>query len=870
MAYYDVGGDVNTNTSNSPDEQNIVDDLTIVPLQKDGFTLCEFCGRVGRRNNFYTKNTNFCSPQCQKSSVRKKHKYNWKFKLMESSEHMAGMIPLEPLPQLQQWHATLNDLQAGPIKQSAALIANSYEWKDELFGCDFLAAPVSLFKHAPLHEMWDTTFEGMKVEVKNTDCDKYSEKMSDYFWVASVLKVKGYMGLLRYEGFGSDDSKDFWVNLCCSEVHPVGWCATRGKPLIPPQSIEDKYTDWKKFLVKQLTGARTLPANFYNKLNDSLVSRFSIGSIMEVVDKNRISQVKVASVCEIIGKRLHIKYYDSSPEDNGFWCHEDSPLIHPVGWAFRVGHTLDAPQSYCQRVAAGRLLSNDTTPEMFFKYPTNEPPLFSEGMKLEAIDPLNLSAICAATVMQILNEGYMMIRIDCYPADATGADWFCYHQRSPCIFPVGFAMANGIPLIPPTGYTIEEFSWDSYLVMSGSLAANRSVFAARGHVVSHGFVAGMRLECADLMDPRLVCVATVARVVADLLKVHFDGWGAEYDQWLWAHSTDMYPVGWCRAVGHRLEGPLQPAPRQPRKPPTKPARRRKKPVGKAQHPLPNITEDSSQNSDMGDAKSDIKSLSPPTSVSEVSADTAPEPEPAKVLAEEDRSLAARRRRTRSGDARNVDTGTGEACKREVRKSVDVRTAAEPTTGDKKNGEDIRSGKARRGETAKIEEKAKRKEIDYQIKKKCEEIKNLEQRLPANEDAENMEIPAETPEPEDSEMSEISQDTSHTDPTPSPPADDKVIPRLINTTVPFNVLNTVDVEHWSTDDVAKFLTVNDCQPYCVNFVNITGPMMLQLTKDEIIELLEMKVGPSLKIFDLIQQLKCKIKQPQCRLLGSYNK
>lgn len=29
----------------------------------------------------------------------------------------------------------------------------------------------------------------------------------------------------------------------------------------------------------------------------------------------------------------------------------------------------------------------------------------------------------------------------------------------------------------------------------------------------------MRLECADLMDPRLVCVATIARVVADLLKV---------------------------------------------------------------------------------------------------------------------------------------------------------------------------------------------------------------------------------------------------------------------------------------------------------------------------------------------------------------
>lgn len=42
--------------------------------------------------------------------------------------------------------------------------------------------------------------------------------------------------MLRYEGFVGDPSKDFWVNLCSSSVHPVGWCAERGKPLIPPKS----------------------------------------------------------------------------------------------------------------------------------------------------------------------------------------------------------------------------------------------------------------------------------------------------------------------------------------------------------------------------------------------------------------------------------------------------------------------------------------------------------------------------------------------------------------------------------------------------------------------------------------------------------
>jgi hypothetical protein len=78
-------------------------------------------------------------------------------------------------------------------------------------------------------------------------------------------------------------------------------------------------------------------------------------------------------------------------------------------------------------------------------------------------------------------------------------------------------------------------------------------------IPAHGFVVGMRLEAADLMDPRLVCVGTVSRVVGRLLKVHFDGWEEEYDQWLDCDSPDMYPVGWCQLVGHKLEGPRAPS-----------------------------------------------------------------------------------------------------------------------------------------------------------------------------------------------------------------------------------------------------------------------------------------------------------------------
>lgn len=88
---------------------------------------------------------------------------------------------------------------------------------------------------------------------------------------------------------------------------------------------------------------------------------------------------------------------------------------------------------------------------------------------------------------------------------------------------------------------------------TNSAAADESLF--HRETAGSGFTPGMKIECADLMDPRLVCVATVAKTVGRVLKVHFDGWEDEYDQWLDAQSPDMYPVGWCILVGHKLEGP---------------------------------------------------------------------------------------------------------------------------------------------------------------------------------------------------------------------------------------------------------------------------------------------------------------------------
>lgn len=82
-------------------------------------------------------------------------------------------------------------------------------------------------------------------------------------------------------------------------------------------------------------------------------------------------------------------------------CHEESPLIHPVGWARKVGHQVVASQEYFERCAMDNYLTTDCTPDMFPEY-RPPPGNFVVGMKLEAVDPLNLAAVCVATVMKVI------------------------------------------------------------------------------------------------------------------------------------------------------------------------------------------------------------------------------------------------------------------------------------------------------------------------------------------------------------------------------------------------------------------------------------------------------------------------------------
>lgn len=447
---------------------------------------------------------------------------------------------------------------------------------------DFSTPNVSAFKHAPMAEFWDRLVTiGIKVEVVNNDAEPQvntfnanfksngngsisvnnigpTRSLEKVYWIATVIKISGYLAKLRYEGYEDDDSNDFWVYLFNDEIHGVGWCASQGKALVPPKNILRRLPDWTMYLIKKLTGARTLPADFRSLIDESLTTRFRPGMKLEVVDKNRVSSVRVATVEMTIGGRLLVSYDGAEPENAGFWTHEKSPLVHPIGWAQFVSHELIATYEYAreslEKVNTKKFSPNDATWDMF-ELPKNELPAghrFEANMKLEAIDPLNLSSICVATVIKVLRCNYLMIGIDGSMCP-TGSDWFCYHATSPYIFPAGFCKANNLKLTTPAND--ENFDWARYLKETGTKAAPPGLF--NKHIPQHGFKEGMIIEAVDLMQSRLVCVATISKVVGRLLRIHFNGWDETFDQWCDCESPDLFPWGWCRLVGYDLEPPRQ-------------------------------------------------------------------------------------------------------------------------------------------------------------------------------------------------------------------------------------------------------------------------------------------------------------------------
>ncbi|XP_078300186.1 lethal(3)malignant brain tumor-like protein 1 isoform X6 [Panthera onca] len=265
---------------------------------------------------------------------------------------------------------------------------------------------------------------------------------------------------------------------------------------------------------------------------------------------------------DVCGYRLRL-HFDGYSECHDFWINANSPDIHPAGWFEKTGHKLQPPKGYKEEEFSWSQYLRSTRAQAAPKHlfvnqshvsgPEQSPPPlgFQVGMKLEAVDRMNPSLVCVASVTDVVDSRFL-VHFDNW--DDT-YDYWC-DPSSPYIHPVGWCQKQGKPLTPPQDYPDpDSFCWEKYLEETGASAVPTWAFKVRP---PHSFLVNMKLEAVDRRNPALIRVASVEDVEDHRIKLHFDGWSHAYDFWIDADHPDIHPAGWCSKTGHPLQPPLRP------------------------------------------------------------------------------------------------------------------------------------------------------------------------------------------------------------------------------------------------------------------------------------------------------------------------
>uniref|UniRef100_H3D387 Lethal(3)malignant brain tumor-like protein 1 n=1 Tax=Tetraodon nigroviridis TaxID=99883 RepID=H3D387_TETNG len=280
---------------------------------------------------------------------------------------------------------------------------------------------------------------------------------------------------------------------------------------------------------------------------------FKQGMKLEGIDPQHPSMYFVLTVAEVCGYRLRL-HFDGYSDCHDFWVNANSADIHPPGWCESTGHKLQTPKGCKEEEFTWtnylRMTKAQGASRELFASPgrTDVKCGFEIGMKLEAVDRMNPSLICVATVTDVVDNRFL-VHFDNW--DDT-YDYWC-DSSSPYIHPIGWCQERNLPLTPPQDYPDPaQFSWSSYLEETGSKAVPAKAFSVRE---AHSFQPQMKLEAVDKRSPGLIRVATVEEVDTHRIKVHYDGWSNVYDEWMDSDHPDIHPAGWCEATGHPLKIP---------------------------------------------------------------------------------------------------------------------------------------------------------------------------------------------------------------------------------------------------------------------------------------------------------------------------
>ncbi|XP_028897394.2 lethal(3)malignant brain tumor-like protein 3 isoform X2 [Zeugodacus cucurbitae] len=309
---------------------------------------------------------------------------------------------------------------------------------------------------------------------------------------------------------------------------------------------------WSTYLPEKFN-AIAAPVNLFINPFPTGPNRFQIGMKLEAIDPENCSLFCVCTIVDIQGYRLKLTF-DGYEYMYDFWVNADSMDIFPPGWCAKTKRILQPPKgktidqfnwlSYlteCKSIAAQRALFTHLNASLG----THNP--FKIGMHLEAEDLNDTGKLCVASVSDVLDN---RIRVhfdgwdDCYD--------YWVEISSPYIHPCGWHVGRHQLIVPPE-FENTTFSWTDYIKNHGSgMAATEEMFSTRDPI---DFKPNMKLEVVDPRNASLIRPATVVGRKGHRVKLHLDCWPSNYCFWLEDDSADLHPIGWCEATSHDLEPP---------------------------------------------------------------------------------------------------------------------------------------------------------------------------------------------------------------------------------------------------------------------------------------------------------------------------
>uniref|UniRef100_A0A8C0ZQM5 Scm-like with four MBT domains protein 1 n=1 Tax=Castor canadensis TaxID=51338 RepID=A0A8C0ZQM5_CASCN len=444
-------------------------------------------------------------------------------------------------------------------EEGSSLDEIDFNWGEYLEETGARAAPHTSFKHVEI-SIQSNFQPGMKLEVAN-------KNNPDTYWVATIITTCGQLLLLRYCGYGEDRRADFWCDVVIADLHPVGWCTQNNKVLMPPDAIKEKYTDWTEFLIRDLTGSRTAPANLLEGplRGKGPIDLITVDSLIELQDSQNPFQYWIVSVIENVGGRLRLRYVGlEDTESCDQWLFYLDYRLRPVGWCQENKYRMDPPSEIyplkmtsewkCALEKSLVVAAEFPLPmEVFKDHADLRSHFFTVGMKLETVNMSEPFHICPASVTKVFNNHFFQVTIDDLRPEPSKLSMLC-HADSLGILPVQWCLKNGVSLTPPKGYSSQDFDWADYHKQHG--AEEAPPFCFRNTSFSWGFSKNMKLEAVNPRNPGELCVASVVSVKGRLLWLHLEGLQSPVPEVIVdVESMDIFPVGWCEANSYPLTTP---------------------------------------------------------------------------------------------------------------------------------------------------------------------------------------------------------------------------------------------------------------------------------------------------------------------------